>query len=185
MTNRTLPAVAVLAIATALTAACGDDNDKASGGAWGDGSRPSAAAAASAPSGDASAPGDPAAPGATGTTERRPSSAPKAVLPSRMRAAPGAREVVAAFKAAGLKVTDAKDRSVDCGPDGLGLGCSELIATDGVTVYVFPDEVSAKEIAETWSGQSFQRGAVVLNYLEAKTPAADRPKYEKVLTDLR
>lgn len=183
MTNRTLPAVAVLAIAAALTAACGDDNDKTSGGAWGNGSRPPAAGSTSPD--QASAPGDPVGPSATGTTERRPTSVPKAVLPSRPSTAPGAREVVAAFKAAGLKVSNAKDRSVDCGPDGLGLGCSELIATDAVTVYVFPDEVSAKEIAETWSGQSFQRGAVVLNYLEAKTPAADRPKYEKVLTDLR
>ncbi|MGN9776719.1 hypothetical protein ACTMS0_13270 [Micromonospora sp. H33] len=183
MTNRTLPAVAVLAIAAALTAACGDDNDKSSGGAWGDGSRPPAAG--SAPPAEGSASGDAVGPSATGATERRPTSVPKAVLPSRPTAAPGAREVVAAFKAAGLKVTDAKDRSVDCGPDGLGLGCSELIATDGVTVYVFPDEVSAKEIAETWDGQSFQDGAVVLNYLEAKTPAAERPKYEKVLTELR
>ena len=78
-----------------------------------------------------------------------------------------------------------KDRSVDCGPDGLGLGCSELMATDAVTVYVFPDETSASDIAETWGGQSYQRGAVVLNYLEAKTPAADRPRYEKVLNGLR
>ncbi|MER7456047.1 hypothetical protein [Micromonospora sp. NPDC126480] len=181
MTNRTLPAVAVLAIAAALTAACGDDNDKSSGGAWGDGSRPPSAGANPPP---APGPGEPAGPEATGSTERRPTAKPKAPLPSRSKGAPAAREVVAAFKAAGLKVTNAKDRSVDCGPDGLGLGCSELIATDGVTVYVFPDEVAAQEIAETWSGQSFQRGAVVLNYLDAKTPAAQRPKYEKALTEL-
>ncbi len=180
MTNRTLPAVAVLAIAVALTAACGDDNDKSSGGAWGDGSRPPSAGAAP----PAPGPGEPAGPDATGSTERRPTGKPKAPLPSRSKGAPAAREVVAAFKAAGLKVSNAKDRSVDCGPDGLGLGCSELVATDGVTVYVFPDEVAAKEIAEVWSGQSFQSGAVVLNYLEAKTPAAQRPKYEKALTEL-
>ena len=99
--------------------------------------------------------------------------------------APGAKQVVDAFRAAGLKVPRPKDRSVDCGPDGLGLGCSELIATDAVTVYVFPDETSASDIAETWGGQSYRRGAVVLNYLEAKTPAADRPRYEKVLDGLR
>ncbi|MCF0097063.1 hypothetical protein B0E54_05932 [Micromonospora sp. MH99] len=107
------------------------------------------------------------------------------VLPARPAGAPGARQVVDAFKAAGLRVTHPKDRSVDCGPDGLGLGCSEIVATDGVTVYVFPDETSAGDIAETWGGQSYRRGAVVLNYLEAKTPAADRPRYEKILNSLR
>ncbi|SBV27248.1 hypothetical protein GA0070620_2755 [Micromonospora krabiensis] len=92
--------------------------------------------------------------------------------------------MVDAFRAAGLKVGNPRDRSVDCGPDGLGLGCSELIATDGVTVYVFPDPTSAGEIAEIWAGQSYRRGAVVLNYLEARTPATDRSRYEKVLTTL-
>ncbi|TWJ23395.1 hypothetical protein [Micromonospora endolithica] len=106
-------------------------------------------------------------------------------LPSRSPGSPSAKQVVAAFKSAGLKVSNVRDRSVDCGPDGLGLGCSELIATDGVTVYVFPDEVSAGEIAETWSGGSFRRGPVVLNYLEARTPAAERARYEKALTGLR
>ncbi|CCH16689.1 hypothetical protein MILUP08_41605 [Micromonospora lupini str. Lupac 08] len=106
------------------------------------------------------------------------------VLPPRPPGAPGARQVVDAFRVAGLRVTHPKDRSVDCGPDGLGLGCSEIVATDGVTVYVFPDETSAGDIAETWGGQSYRRGAVVLNYLEAKTPAADRPRYEKALNSL-
>ncbi|MGW3792513.1 hypothetical protein ACWD8I_15260 [Micromonospora arida] len=106
------------------------------------------------------------------------------VLPKRPASAPGAKQVIDAFRAAGLKVPHPKDRSVDCGPDGLGLGCSELIATDAVTVYVFPDETSASDIAETWGGQSYRRGAVVLNYLEAKTPAADRPGYEKALDRL-
>ncbi|WP_233584018.1 hypothetical protein, partial [Micromonospora sp. CV4] len=140
-------------------------------------------AAPSSASGVAAPPAPPA--GAQGTTERRPASPPPVVLPKRPAAAPGAKQVVEAFKAAGLKVPHPKDRSIDCGPDGLGLGCSELIATDAVTVYVFPDEISASDIAETWSGQSYRHGAVVLNYLQAKTPAADRRRYEKVLAGLR
>lgn len=185
VTTRNLPAIGILLVAVVLTAAgCGSDDD----------SRPSAASSASSeasptgpttpvsPSADGAAPPS-AAP--QGPTERRPASPPPVVLPKRPATAPGAKQVVDAFRAAGLKVPRPKDRSVDCGPDGLGLGCSELIATDAVTVYVFPDETSAGDIAETWGGQSYRRGAVVLNYLEAKTPAADRPRYEKVLDGLR
>ncbi len=131
------------------------------------------------------APVAPSAPAADGSTERRPPSPPPVVLPPRQAGAPSAREVVAAFRAAGLKATNSRDRSVDCGPDGLGLGCSELVVTDGVTVYVFPDESSAGDIAELWSGGAYRRGTVVLNYLEAPTPHTDRPRYEKTLTTLR
>ncbi|MFF4879025.1 hypothetical protein [Micromonospora sp. NPDC000668] len=194
-----MPAVGALMVAVALTAGCGsDDADRP------DASSVSASAATGlpaapmpsvvAPSAGSAAPSSapsarpvlPAPPPAApqGPTERR-SSPPPVVLPQRPAGAPGAKQVVDAFVAAGLKATHPKDRSVDCGPDGLGLGCSELIATDAVTVYVFPDEISASDIAATWSGQSYQRGAVVLNYLEAKTPAADRPRYEKVLANLR
>ncbi|MGC4787699.1 hypothetical protein ACLQ22_07620 [Micromonospora sp. DT178] len=198
MTNRSLPAVAVLVIAAALTAACGDDAEDrraappaatASTPADVPSSGPTGAAEASAtpaapPTAKSTAPG-PAGPSAGGPTQRRPASPPPVKLPVRPTGTPGARQVVDAFKAAGLKVPNPRDRSVECGPDGLGLGCSELVATDAVTVYVFPDETSAGDIAETWGGQSFRRGTVVLNYLEAKTPAADRARYEKVLTSLR
>ncbi|MEW2374732.1 hypothetical protein AB0883_01330 [Micromonospora sp. NPDC047812] len=198
MTNRSLPAVAVLVIAAALTAACGDDAEDrraappaatASTPADVSSSGPTGAAEASAPpaappTAKSTGPG-PAGPSAGGPTQRRPASPPPVKLPARPTGTPGARQVVDAFKAAGLKVSNPRDRSVDCGPDGLGLGCSELVATDAVTVYVFPDETSAGDIAETWGGQSFRRGTVVLNYLEAKTPAADRARYEKVLTSLR
>ncbi|MEV4655663.1 hypothetical protein [Micromonospora sp. NPDC049301] len=191
MTHRSLPALGVLMVAVALTAGCGSDDaaqpDAASSlpapTATGLPSAPTPSAGPSSASGAASPPAPPAA--AQGPTERRPASPPPVVLPKRPAGAPGAKQVVDAFKAAGLKVPHPKDRSVDCGPDGLGLGCSELIATDAVTVYVFPDETSAGDIAETWGGQSYRRGAVVLNYLEAKTPAADRVRYEKVLADLR
>ncbi|WP_157563123.1 hypothetical protein [Micromonospora chokoriensis] len=184
MTNRNLPAIGILLVAVALTAGCGSADD----------GRPNAAPSASSESAPTT-PTPPESPGVDGTTspstatqgptQRRPASPPPVVLPKRPAGAPGAKQVVDAFRAAGLKVPSPKDRSVECGPDGLGLGCSELMATGAVTVYVFPDETSASDIAGTWGGQSYQRGAVVLNYLEAKTPAADRPRYEKVLNELR
>ncbi|MBM7493108.1 hypothetical protein JOD64_004330 [Micromonospora luteifusca] len=202
MTVRSLPAVGALLVAVALAAGCGSgDADQPT--AAPSGPSVSAPAASGSPSatppaipptagGAASPPASPPAPAtpappaeAQGPTQRRRATPPPVVLPQRPAGAPGAKQVVDAFKAAGLKVPHAKDRSVDCGPDGLGLGCSEVIATDTVTVYVFPDEISAGDIAETWGGQSYRRGAVVLNYLEAKTPAAERARYERVLNALR
>ncbi|WP_405426278.1 hypothetical protein [Micromonospora sp. NBC_00617] len=207
MTHRSLPAVGILLVAVALTAGCGsDDNSPRAAPPASPVATPAASGLASAPtpsvvpsgSADTAQPPDrpaqppdrpaqPTPPPAPpqGPVERRPASPPPVVLPPRPAGAPGARQVVDAFKAAGLRVTHPKDRSVDCGPDGLGLGCSEIVATDGVTVFVFPDETSAGDIAETWGGQSYRRGAVVLNYLEAKTPAADRLRYEKILNSLR
>ncbi|WP_327032379.1 hypothetical protein [Micromonospora ureilytica] len=185
MTTRNIPAIAVLLVAVALSAGCGSDDDGS----------PNATPPVSSEAASTDLPTPPASPSADaatsppaaaqGTTQRRPASPPPVVLPKRPASAPGAKQIVEAFRAAGLKVPHPKDRAVDCGPDGLGLGCSELMATDAVTVYVFPDETSASDIAETWAGQSYQRGAVVLNYLEAKTPAADRARYEKVLNGLR
>lgn len=184
VTTRNLPAVGILLVAVALSAGCGSDDD-------GSPTATPSVSSEAAPTGPPTSQAAPSADGATppsaaaqGTTQRRPASPPPVVLPKRPASAPGAKQVVDAFRAAGLKVPRPKDRSVDCGPDGLGLGCSELMATDAVTVYVFPDETSASDIAETWGGQSYRRGAVVLNYLEAKTPAADRPRYEKVLNGL-
>ncbi|MEO3774448.1 hypothetical protein [Micromonospora sp. B9E7] len=194
MTTRSLPALGVLLVAAAVTAGCGgDDADPSSAAPTAlsvSATTASGLPGASMPSAATPSAGGAAPPAATpsvapqGPTQRRPASPPPVVLPQRPAGAPGATQVVNAFRAAGLKVPHPKDRSVDCGPDGLGLGCSELMATDAVTVYVFPDETSASDIAETWGGQSYQRGAVVLNYLEAKTPAADRIRYEKVLNGL-
>ncbi|GGO31289.1 hypothetical protein GCM10011576_59940 [Micromonospora parathelypteridis] len=197
VTVRSLPAVGVLLAAVALAAGCGSADTGRPKAVPSD-SPVSAPAATGLPSAPTPSPISPTAGGAAsppvpapssaeaqGPTQRRPATPPPVVLPKRPAGAPGAKQVVDAFKAAGLKVPHPKDRSVDCGPDGLGLGCSELIATDAVTVYVFPDEISAGDIAETWSGQSYRRGTVVLNYLEAKTPAAERPRYEKVLNALR
>ncbi|MFF5214896.1 hypothetical protein [Micromonospora sp. NPDC000442] len=205
MSHRILPTV-VLLMATVSLAACGADQDAPSAAAptptvGGPSAAPAPPDAASPPTGEATpaAPGN-AAPGSAdpppasrpatagpnvdGTTERRPPSPPPVVLPPRQAGEPTGREVVAAFRAAGLKAANVRDRSVDCGPDGLGLGCSELVVTDNVAVYVFPDESSAGDLAERWSGAAYRSGTVVLNYLEAPTPLADRPHYEKVLKTL-
>ncbi|MDG4759454.1 MULTISPECIES: hypothetical protein [unclassified Micromonospora] len=194
MTLRSLPVLGVLLVAVAVTAGCGDDDADppnaapiaSSVSAPAATGLPSAPMPSAAPSSSGAVATPPAPPSVApqGPTERRPASPPPVVLPRRPAGAPGATQVVNAFRDAGLKVPHPKDRSVDCGPDGLGLGCSELISTDAVTVYVFPDEISASDIAETWGGQSYRRGAVVLNYLDAKTPAAERPRYEKVLNGL-
>ena len=197
-----LPAVVLLSATAALTA-CGADPDRPSTA----GSAPTSAASTATEtptSPESSAVPTPAAPAAstaatraepTGTAPAKPSaestaprlplSPPPVELPPRQAGAPSAREVVSAFRAAGLNAANSRDRSIDCGPDGLGLGCSELVVTDGVAVYVFPDESSAGDLAERWSGASYRHGTVVLNYLEAPTPKADRPGYEKVLAGLR
>ncbi|MDG4808461.1 hypothetical protein O7634_17060 [Micromonospora sp. WMMD1120] len=195
MTVRNLPAVGVLLFVVALTTGCGGADDADPSTAAPSVSSVSAPAAtglpeAPTPSAAASGAGQVAPPTTApsvapqGPTQHRPASPSPVVLPQRPAGAPGATQVVDAFRKAGLKVPSPKDRSVDCGPDGLGLGCSEIVATGAVTVYVFPDETSASDIADTWGGQSYRRGAVVLNYLEARTPAADRPRYEKVLNSL-
>ncbi|RIV40798.1 hypothetical protein [Micromonospora radicis] len=205
MTNRILSAVVLLTAAAALSA-CGGDPDRPP--AAGPAAPPSAgptgptpelppgppenttaapadpatAPTATAPVGGATAP---AAPSAGSSAQRLPLSAPPVELPPRQAGAPSARDVVAAFRKAGLKAGNSRDRAVECGPDGLGLGCSELVVTDGVAVYVFPDESSADDMAQRWTGASYRSGTVVLNYLEAPTPKADRPRYEKVLAGLR
>ncbi|WFE44392.1 hypothetical protein [Verrucosispora sp. WMMD1129] len=201
MSHRMLPTV-VLLMATIALAGCGADQDQPAaaptvGNPTADPTPPAGPDAATPPTGAASptAPGSavpppsthPATPGPKpdGSTERRPPSPPPVELPPRQAGEPTGREVVAAFRAAGLKAANVRDRSVDCGPDGLGLGCSELVVTDNVAVYVFPDESSAGDLAERWSGAAYRNGTVVLNYLEAPTPPADRPRYEKVLDKLR
>ncbi|NLU79948.1 hypothetical protein HCA58_16465 [Micromonospora sp. HNM0581] len=203
MNHRMLPAAVLLVVTGALTA-CGAGEDTSPAAAptptvdvpSTDPAPPDGAALTGTPSGGASQTApvgtDPGSavpptsgPTAGGVTERRPPSPPPVVLPPRQAGEPTGREVVAAFRAAGLKAANVRDRSVECGPDGLGLGCSELVVTDNVAVYVFPDESSAGDLAERWSGAAYRSGTVVLNYLEAPTPPADRPRYEKVLDTLR
>ncbi|WP_141714846.1 hypothetical protein [Micromonospora mirobrigensis] len=188
MTNRlrVLPVAAAL-LTTLVLAGCGDDSADGSDATWANGSpSPKAAAdARTAPAPATKASTRPApAPSAERTTERRPSSEPKVVLPPRPTDAPAARKVVDAFRAAGLPAANVRNKSVDCGPDGLGLGCSEVVATDAVAVYVFPDRTSASDMADTWGAEAYHKDDVVLNYIGTGTPAAQRKKYDAVLDKL-
>lgn len=190
---RILPVAVLLLLATAL-AGCGDD----------EGDRPDPVASASAPASatptESVAPSAPATnaptprasagttptgrPPGIGPTERGTPSTPPFVMPTRSAGAPGARQVVDAFRAAGLPVTNARDRSVDCGPDGAGLGCAELIVTDAVAVYVFPDEANAVNRMDMWGQDAYRKGTVVLSYLGTSTAASQRQKYATVLAGL-
>ncbi|PMR58952.1 MULTISPECIES: hypothetical protein [Micromonospora] len=189
--RKILPAVVLLSATVALTA-CGGDPDRPSTAAPTATSADSAAPPPTSPEATAAATAGPESSGAPSDEASTESSSPKLPLspppielPPRQAGEPSAREVIAAFRAAGLKVANSRDRSEECGPDGLGLGCSELVVTDGIAVYVFPDEGSAIDMAERWDGVSHRKGTVVLNYLKAPTPKAERPRYEKVLDDLR
>ncbi|MEU4568560.1 hypothetical protein [Micromonospora sp. NPDC023956] len=193
---RTLTVTALLVLATALTG-CGDDTDD----------RPDSAASADAPvwatpaEGTPSATAPSAAPNAGATPSGPPrsgrptpppvapgepgrSSTPPFVMPTRSAGAPGARQVVDAFRAAKLPVSGVRDRSVDCGPDGAGLGCAELLVTDAVSVYVFPDEANAVNRADMWGADAYRKGTVVLGYLGTTTSAEQRKRYNAALAAL-
>ncbi|MEV0940137.1 hypothetical protein AB0I90_07150 [Micromonospora wenchangensis] len=175
---RLLPVTTIVLLALAL-AGCGDDpGDERDGGAWADG-RSKAPATSEAPPAD----GAPKA-AKPGSTPRESPSTPPFVRPTKETSAPAARKVVDAFKAAGLKVPDARDRSKDCGPNGTGVGCAQLMVTDAVAVYVFPDEASATNQTDVWGAKAYRAGAVVLNYLGTRTSAAEQKRYNDVLAKL-
>ncbi|TDC80389.1 hypothetical protein E1193_17540 [Micromonospora sp. KC606] len=172
-------AVALLLTALALSG-CGDD-PKPGDPSWADGS------AKPAPTAEAAPPGAPQEAAPTGRQPRTPSESPSTppfTMPKRAADAPAARKVVDAFRAAGLKVTNLRDRSADCGPNGAGLGCAELLVTDAVEVYVFPDEANASNQTDVWGADAYREGAVVLGYANTKTGAAERKRYNDVLAKL-
>ncbi|SDZ60043.1 hypothetical protein SAMN05421684_6976 [Asanoa ishikariensis] len=111
----------------------------------------------------------------------KPAETPPAAvqIPPRADGAPSARDVVDAFAAAGLPVPSPRDNSSNCASGGLR--CSELVTTDAISVYVFPDETSAEEFA---GPDTHRVGVVVLSYAAARTPEEDRPAYESTLTSL-
>lgn len=175
---RILSTTATVLIALAL-AGCGDDPaDERDGGAWADGRSKAPATTEAAP---AEEPAKAAKPGATPLESP---STPPFVLPTKQTSAPAARKVVDAFKAAGLKVPDPRDRSKDCGPNGTGVGCAQLLVTDAVSVYVFPDEATATNQTDMWGVKAYRAGAVVLNYLGTRTSAAEQKRYNDVLAKL-
>ncbi|SCG52528.1 hypothetical protein [Micromonospora halophytica] len=174
---RVLPVVATLLIALGLSA-CGDDPEPGDP-SWADGSpKPAATAEAAPPEAPQEAP-----PSAPRTPSESPST-PPFTMPTKAAGTPAARKVVDAFKAAGLKVTNLRNRTVDCGPDGAGTGCAELLVTDAVKVYVFPTEANATNQTDIWGADAYRRGAVVLSYLGTKTSEAERKRYNDTLATL-
>ncbi|MFJ6197150.1 hypothetical protein [Micromonospora sp. NPDC092111] len=176
---RILSATATVLVALGLSA-CGDDPaDKRDGGAWADGRSGTPATAEGAPADGAAPKG-----AKPGTTPSESPSTPPFVMPTKAKSAPAARKVVDAFKDAGLKVPNLRDRSKDCGPNGLGVGCAQLLATDAVSVYVFPDEATATNQTDVWGIKAYRAGAVVLNYLDTRTSVAEQKRYNDVLATL-
>ncbi|MEC3977894.1 hypothetical protein [Amycolatopsis sp. H20-H5] len=100
--------------------------------------------------------------------------------PSAVAAGLTAQQVVDGFAAAGLRAPKPRDNSKNCAQ----LGCAQMITTDAITVVSFPDETSAARYAAAAADSTHRQGRVVLSYTGARTPAADRPKYEKELAKL-
>ncbi|MEV4478651.1 hypothetical protein [Micromonospora coxensis] len=175
---RVLPIAATLLIALGLTA-CSDDPEPGDP-SWADGSPKPATAGAAPPEAPQDAP-------PSGRPPRTPSESPSTppfTMPTKASGTPGARKVVDAFSAAGLKVVNLRNRTVDCGPDGAGIGCAELLVTDAVKVYVFPTEATATNQTDVWGVDAYRKGAVVLSYLGTKTGDAERKRYNDVLARL-
>ncbi|MBY8871086.1 hypothetical protein K7640_04410 [Micromonospora sp. PLK6-60] len=185
---RMMSTAAAVLLAFGLSA-CGKDAADPDTGSWADGRSPaptSSAAAAPAPTAPAAAPTAKSTKDAA-PTQRRPTESPSTppfTMPTKAAKTPSARAVVDAFRAAGLSVPNVRDRTRDCGPDGLGIGCAQLVATDAVTVYVFPDEATATNQTDMWGSDAHRSGAVVLNYLGTRTPTAERQRYAAVLAKL-
>lgn len=91
-----------------------------------------------------------------------------------------AQQVVDAFAAQGLAVPHPRDNSKNCSTQG----CAQLVTTDAITVVTFTDETAASKYVAAAARDAFRHKLVVLSYTAARTPAADRPKYEAVLTKL-
>ncbi|MEH0935152.1 hypothetical protein [Micromonospora psammae] len=177
---RALPVALSVLVALGLSACGSDPGDDSDGGAWADGRSKAPATSAAAP---ADAPNEAAQGRPAGKPSESPST-PPFTMPKKAAGAPTARKVVDAFKAAGLKAPDVRDRSKDCGPNGGGIGCAQLLVSDAVSVYVFPDEATATNQSDVWGADAYRQGAVVLNYLGTRTAAAERKRYNDVLAKL-
>ena len=180
---RILATAAAVLIAAGLSGCGSDSADEKDGGAWADGGR------SNAPATSAAAPPEEPAAAPTSGSGKRPTpsespSTPPFVMPTKATGTPAAQKVVDAFKAAGLKVPNLRDRSRDCGPNGLGVGCAQLLVTDAVSVYVFPDEATATNQTDIWGADAYRKGAVVLNYLGTRTAVAEQKRYNDVLAKL-
>ncbi|SDD59046.1 hypothetical protein [Actinokineospora iranica] len=92
-----------------------------------------------------------------------------------------ARHVVDRFIAAGLPAANPRDNTKqNCD----SLRCLQLITTDAISVYSWPDETAAQHQVDVSSGNAYRQGTIVLSYGAARTPQANRPRYEAVLKDV-
>jgi hypothetical protein len=91
-------------------------------------------------------------------------------------------QVIDAFQQAKLPVRKPRDNSDNC--ESLQLGCIQLTTTDDVSVYSFATVDEAKAFAAASGTEAYSSGNVVLSYGAARTPAALRPRYQKVLDGL-
>jgi hypothetical protein len=86
-----------------------------------------------------------------------------------------AGQVIAAFQAAGLPVPDQRDNSRNCDD----LGCVQLITTEAISVYQWPDSAGAKRQADVLGDDGYRVGGIVLSYAAARTPEENRRAYER------
>ncbi len=92
-----------------------------------------------------------------------------------------AADVVAAFQAAGLPAANSRDNTAgQCGPDE-AYKCSEWVTTDNLSIGKF---TSAEQFKQMEQYGAYMQGDIVLSYNAARTPEADRPKYEAALDEL-
>jgi hypothetical protein len=92
-------------------------------------------------------------------------------------------QVIDAFQQAKLPVRKPRDNSDNC--ESQQLGCIQLTTTDDVSVYSFATIDDAKAFATVYGTEAYTSGNVVLSYGAARTPAALRPRYQKILDGLK
>ena len=88
-----------------------------------------------------------------------------------------------AFQQAKLPVRKARDNSANY--ESQQLGCIQLTTTDDVSVYSFATVDEAKAFVAASGTEVYSSGNVVLSYGAARTPAALRPRYQKILDGLK
>ena len=95
-----------------------------------------------------------------------------------------AEDVFWAIRGAGLPATDPRDNSQTmCG----NVGCVQLMTTDDVSIYQFPDPDSAARWASGFDSSGYRNGTVVLLFNEGgsnPTDVADIPRYKDILDGL-
>lgn len=106
------------------------------------------------------------------------SKCPPAPLATAAAGAVTAREVIDAITAAGLPARNPRDNSANCNP---APGCVQLITTDDVSAYQFPDDALATRMASSNLFVGYQSGPIVLAFHNTDTPD---PRYRDVLTQL-